>query len=54
MLLMHILHVACIDDCDCVALDGVSVVPLIGIGHVKTRPSTDGGATTWGSDLSIV
>ena len=42
---MHVLRVAGIDDGDGVALDGVSVVPLVGVGHVVARPSTDGGTT---------
>ena len=42
---MHILRVAGIDNGDDVALDGVSVVPLVGVCHVVSFPSADGGTT---------
>ncbi len=42
MLLVHVLRVAGIYDGYRVALDSVSVVPLVGVGHVVARPSTDG------------
>ena len=41
-LVVHVLRVAGIDHCNGVALDGVGVVPFVGVCHVKTRPSADG------------
>lgn len=46
-LLVHVLRMAGINDDDGVALDGVSVVPLVGVGHVVALPSADGGTTLW-------
>ena len=51
---MHILRVAGIDDCDGVALDGVSVVPLVGVCHVASFPSADGGTATEGLVFTII
>ena len=42
LLLPHVLCVACIDHLDCVALDNVGVVPLVGVRHVVASPSADG------------
>ena len=36
-----------IDDSDGVALDGVSIVPLVCVSHVIALPSTDCGVTAW-------
>ena len=44
---VHILCMASIDHRNGVALDGVSVVPLVGVRHMVACPSTDGGTTTW-------
>ena len=44
---MHVLRVAGIDHCNGVALDGVGVVPFVGVCHVKTRPSADGRPSAW-------
>ncbi len=43
---MHVLRVAGIDNGNRIALNGVSVIPLVSIGHVVARPSTDSGTTT--------
>jgi len=46
-LVVHVLRVAGIDHCNGVALDGVGVVPFVGVCHVKTRPSADGRPSAW-------
>ena len=45
LLLPHVLCVAGVNHCNRVALDGVGVVPLVGVCHVVARPSADDRAT---------
>lgn len=46
-LFVHILCVAGIDYSDDVTINGISIVPFVGIGHIKAVPSANGRLTAW-------
>lgn len=52
MLFVHVLCVAGINNGNRVALDGVGVIPLIGVRHVVARPSADSGTAAWQCSLN--